>query len=269
MTELKYPVLLVHGTLFRDTDFFCYWGRIPKALRRAGCKVYLSLQDSNGTVEHNGEFLCRRIKTILCDSGAEKLNVIAFSKGGLDMRYVISSMGMSRYIASLTTISTPHNGSKTMDLMLEKHPYLMTLFSVCSDFCMSALGDEKPEAYKVYKLLSTDGAREFNEKNPDMPGVYYQSFAFTFKTNFSDVLLSVPHSFIKHIEGEIDGLVTPENAAHGNFRGVYHGVGNRGISHLDAIDFRRLPLSHKKGKGIYDITAFYILIAKDLQKRGF
>ena len=262
-------MLLVHGTLFRDTGFFGYWGRIPKALRRAGCKVYLSLQDSNGTAENNGEFLCRRIRKILRDSGAIKLNVIAFSKGGLDMRYAISSLGMSRYIASLSTISTPHNGSKTMDLLLEKHPYILTLFSVFSDFCMGALGDKKPEAYKVYKLLSTAGAAEFNEKNPDMPGVYYQSFAFTYKTDFSDVLLSVPHGYIKRTEGENDGLVTPQNASHGNFRGVFHGVGNRGISHLDAIDFRRLPLSLKKGKGISDITDFYIAIAKDLQKRGF
>ena len=85
--NLKFPVLLVHGMGFRDNKHINYWGRIPKKLEEIGCKVYYGNQDSNGKIESNGEQLAKRIKEIIDETGAEKINVIAHSKGGLDMRY--------------------------------------------------------------------------------------------------------------------------------------------------------------------------------------
>ena len=35
----RYPILLVHGTAFRDWEHMGYWGRIPAALRRRGARV--------------------------------------------------------------------------------------------------------------------------------------------------------------------------------------------------------------------------------------
>ena len=52
-SELKYPILLVHGMGFRDNKLIGYWGRIPKALEEVGCKVYFGCQDSNADVETN------------------------------------------------------------------------------------------------------------------------------------------------------------------------------------------------------------------------
>lgn len=112
---LKYPILLVHGMGFRDDNIINYWGRIPKVFENDGNKVFYGNQDSNGTIEDNAFVLKNRIETIINETGAERLNVIAHSKGGLDIRYAISSLGMGKYIASLTTVSTPHNGSKTID----------------------------------------------------------------------------------------------------------------------------------------------------------
>jgi triacylglycerol lipase len=45
------------------------------------------------------------------------IHIVAHSMGGLDARYLISSKGLncSSWIASLTTISTPHNGSPIAD----------------------------------------------------------------------------------------------------------------------------------------------------------
>lgn len=116
--KLKYPVLLVHGMGFRDSKYINYWGRIPEKLEENGCKVYYGNQDSNGTVASNGTFLAEKIKKIIEETGVPKLNVIAHSKGGLDIRYAISTLKMSQYIASLTTISTPHHGSLTVDKLL-------------------------------------------------------------------------------------------------------------------------------------------------------
>ena len=113
--KFKYPVLLVHGMGFRDRKVFCYWGRIPKLLEDMGCKVFFGHQDATADIAANGAHLAKRIDEILEETGAERVNIIAHSKGGLDSRYAISSLGMGSKVATLTTIATPHNGSKTMD----------------------------------------------------------------------------------------------------------------------------------------------------------
>ena len=56
--------------------------------------------------------------------------------------------------------------------------------------------------------------------------------------------------------GENDGLLPPEAVKWGIFKGVYRGVGNRGISHCDEIDMRRRPLSKKAGEGLSDIWTY-------------
>ena len=38
--ETRYPILLVHGTGFRDVKGISYWGRIPKALKAHGAAVF-------------------------------------------------------------------------------------------------------------------------------------------------------------------------------------------------------------------------------------
>ena len=52
---------------------------------------------------------------IIQKTGCEKVNIIAHSKGGLESRYAISQLGLSPYVASLTTINTPHHGCTFVD----------------------------------------------------------------------------------------------------------------------------------------------------------
>ena len=128
--SLRYPVLLVHGMGFRDDQPIGYWGRIPRVLESAGCRIFYGNQDSNASIETNGAHLARRIDEILAETGAEKVNIIAHSKGGLDARYAISTLGMGDRVASLTTMSTPHHGSKTVDLLL-RVPDCLVRFAGC------------------------------------------------------------------------------------------------------------------------------------------
>ncbi len=102
----KYPLILVHGVGFRDYRYFNYWGRIPRELARNGAQVYYGHQEAWGTVEDNAEILKEEILGICKETGAEKVNIIAHSKGGLDSRYLISGLHMAPYVASLTTINT-------------------------------------------------------------------------------------------------------------------------------------------------------------------
>ncbi len=267
--ELKYPVLLVHGMGFRDSKYLNYWGRIPAKLEENGCRIYYGNQDSNGTVASNGTYLADKIREILSQTGAQKLNVIAHSKGGLDMRYAISTLNMSEYIASLTTISTPHHGSLTVDKLLQFPDFMVRFVAGCWDIWLRICGDKKPNAYEVFKIFSTAEAEAFNRQNPDAPEVYYQSYAFVMKHVWSDMLMLVPATVVKFFEGANDGLLSPRAVAWTNFRGIITSSSNRGISHCDEVDLRRTRLTRKKGEGISDITDFYVAIADDLRRRGF
>lgn len=267
--SLKHPILLVHGMGFRDNKHLNYWGRIPKALEAMGCRIYYGNQDSNGTVETNGAVLKERIEQIFAESGAEKLNVIAHSKGGLDMRYVISSLQMGDKIASLTTVSTPHHGSKTVDLLLKLPDILVKIVGKCTDLCLRIGGDKEPDSYKVFHSFSTSYAEKFNQKNPDVQGVYYQSYAFVMKRATSDIFMWFPSLVVSLVEGKNDGLLTPEAVKWGEFQGIYTGASNRGISHCDEVDMRRRRFTKKQGEGISDIVEFYQKLVENLQQQGF
>lgn len=103
--NLKYPVLMVHGMGFRDHKILNYWGRIPKELEKMGCRIYFGGQDSNGSIETNAAIIAEKIEEIINEEKTEKVNIIAHSKGGLDARYAISSLGMGDKVASLTTLA--------------------------------------------------------------------------------------------------------------------------------------------------------------------
>ncbi len=69
-----------------------------------GAELWFGNQDAFGTIEHNAAQLKVSAENALRQSGAEKLNLIAHPKGGIEARYLISRLDMAERIASLTTI---------------------------------------------------------------------------------------------------------------------------------------------------------------------
>lgn len=261
--NLKYPVLLVHGFGFRDGKRINYWGRIPNALRELGCRVFYGNQDSCASIEDNARFLKERVEQVLTETGAEKVNIIAHSKGGLEARYMISRLSSADKVASLTTIATPHRGSVT----IEKVPkFVLKFLGFFMNIWMRILGDRRPDAYKAYLSFRADYAEKFNEETPDCPEVWYQSYAFSMK---HDILLWLTHCIIKKYEGENDGLVSVKSAEWGEFKGIVRSNSKRGISHCDEVDLRRRRFTKKTGDGVSDILEVYREIASALFKRGF
>ena len=266
----KYPILMIHGVGFRDLKWPLYWGRIPTALAGTGAVLFYGQQDCWARIEDNAKSIKARIRQVLDETGSGKVNIIAHSKGGLEARMAASSLRMGGQIASITTIGTPHRGSKTIDKLLKAPDSLFNIASFAVDNWIGLLGDTKPNFYAVCKDFSTEYAAIFNKENPDVPGVYYQSFAGVMKNPLSDINLSTANAIVKLIEGENDGLVSVESAKWGASFTLLTGRTNRGVSHYDEIDFRRSPLSSKSGgDGIADICDVYKAIVKDLAERGF
>ena len=227
--KTRYPILLIHGAGFRDLKWPVYWGRIPGILEGRGAALYYGNQDCWASVETNAAALTARIDEVLAETGAEKVNLIAHSKGGLEARMAASSLGYGPKIASITTVATPHHGSRTLDRL-----------------CL-----------------------EFNRENPDVPGVFYQSYACVMSHPFSDINLSTANFILNRIEGPNDGLVSVASASWGENVHVLRSAVFRGISHLDAIDLRRSPFTRKGGQGVADICEVYVQIVRGLKDRGF
>lgn len=73
----------------------------------------------------------------------------------------------------------------------------------------------------------------------DSAKVIYKSYAVKMKSAFSDWFLYIPYIVVKHIDGDNDGLVPVHSTKWGEFKGVLEGKTRRGISHADAVAFRR------------------------------
>ena len=265
----QYPLLLVHGAGFRDHKHPNYWGRIPKALEARGAVLCYGRQDGWGSVEGNAAVIKASLEKFLAETGCEKVNIIAHSKGGLDARYMISSLGMAPYVASLTTMATPHHGSKTVDALLRAPAFLRKTGAFFMNGFSRITGDKKPDFYRASGQFSTEEAAAFNARNPDAPGVYYQSYTAVMNNACSDLLMFWPYLLVRLLEGESDGMVAPAAAQWGNFRGVLRGASNRGISHSDQVDIRRMNFTRKAREGrVSDMRQVYVEIVSELKQMG-
>lgn len=261
--ETKYPIIMVHGVGFRDLKYFNYWGRIPRELTRLGADIYYGSQEAFGTVVYNADDIKKKINQVLEKTGKDKVNLIAHSKGGLDARYTISKLNMGEYVASLTTICTPHRGCRFVDYACRLPDGLYHFIAKLFDSGFRRIGDKNPDFYTATRQFSTQASLKFNKEVEDVPGIYYQSYASKMKNCFSDMLLSIPYCLIKPLEGENDGLVSVTSAMWGNYRGVIFNRYQRGISHGDMIDLKR-----EDYRGI-DIVEEYVKIVSDLKEKGF
>lgn len=259
----RYPLLLVHGIGFRDLRYFNYWGRIPRELKRNGAVIYYGNQEALGTIAYNAEDIRKRILQIREETGAEKVNIIAHSKGGLDARCAITTLGMSPYVASLTTMNTPHRGCRFVDYACRLPEGFYRFVAGCFDRTFARFGDKSPDFYTATHQFSTEASARFNENTPDMPGVYYQSYTSKMRNPFSHLLLSIPYCLIRPLEGENDGLVSVESAKWGEFRGVFSNQRLRGISHGDIIDLTRQDYRS------FDVLETYVRIVAELKEKGF
>lgn len=166
----RYPLLMVHGVFFRDFRYLNYWGRIPRELKRHGATVYYGQQQSAAAVEDSGRELAERIRQIVEETGCGKVNIIAHSKGGLDSRAAISHCGMAPYVATLTTVNTPHRGCIFAEYLLGKVPQAARQkMAAAYNAAMKKLGDPAPDFLAAVTDLTESACLARNETTPDAP----------------------------------------------------------------------------------------------------
>lgn len=263
--KTRYPIVMVHGVFFRDWQLMNYWGRIPYELIKNGAVVFYGNQESALPVEESAEEVKRHILQAMEKTGAEKVNIIAHSKGGLDARYAISCLGMADQVASLTTINTPHRGCVWAEKAIKQMPApLIGWIAKQYNSVFRQLGDKKPDFYKAVLDLTESRCRKLNEVMPDMDSVYYQSVMSVMKNRKSAGFpLNLVYPIVQKREGENDGLVSIPSSKWGKFLGVQYPTGKRGISHADMIDLNRENIEG------FQVREYYIALVSELKDKGF
>lgn len=264
--KTKYPVVLVHGIFFRDWQLVNYWGRIPRELIRNGADIHYGGQQSAAAVSQSAEELKVTVLKILAETGAEKVNIIAHSKGGLDARYAISRLGLAPHVASLTTVNTPHRGCVFAQALLKKWPKGIVSFVTRKyNAVFHTLGDPDPDFLAGVVDLTAAKCTQLNKDTPDAPGVLYQSLMSTMKTPSSASFpLNLTYRLVKKYDKEPnDGLVSLSSSQWGNFLGNYTALHKRGLSHGDVIDLTRENIPG------FDVRELYVGLVRNLKAQGF
>ncbi|MFD1558069.1 triacylglycerol lipase [Paraburkholderia silviterrae] len=173
----KYPIVLVHGLTGTDKIFglFDYWYGIASDLQSHGARVYTanlsSFQADDGPAGR-GEQLLAYVKQVLAVTGAQKVNLVGHSQGGLTSRYVAAVA--PQLVASVTTIGTPHRGSEFADLavdVLNVDPTGKTSAAVGAFLNMYGVLSNSAhitnqDALLALRTLRTDSTAQFNKRYP-------------------------------------------------------------------------------------------------------
>ena len=263
--KTKYPILLVHGVFFRDFKYVNYWGRIPNELIQNGAEIYYGNHQSALSVADSASELTERIKQIVKETGCEKVNIIAHSKGGLDCRYAVSCCGAEKYIASLTTINTPHRGCLFADYLLDKVPdNVKNTIAKSYNISLKKLGDSNPDFLSAVYDLTNERCEQLNKTAIDSPKVYYQSVGSKLnKATNGKFPLNFTYHIAKYFDGANDGLVSEQSFKWGDNYIFLTAKGNRGISHGDMVDLNRENIKD------FDVREFYVQLVNGLRAKGF
>ena len=263
--QTKYPILLVHGIFFRDFEKVNYWGRIPEELIKNGATIYYGNHSSSLAVKDSALELANRIKSIVKETGCEKVNIIAHSKGGLDSRYAISNLGMDKYVASLSMINTPNHGCMFADYLLNKAPSkLKKRVSSAYNFTLKKLGDNNPDFIAGVTDLTSPITEELNKEMKHSNKVYYRAYGSILKKfSHNRFPLNLTNKYVGLHDGQNDGLVGIESFPYNGECTIIDSNDKRGLSHGDVIDLNRENFDG------FDVREFYVSLVNELKEKGF
>lgn len=281
----RYPVLLIHGIGVRDRFLGAnYFGRVPQHLiDNCQVEVFYGNHDAFGTFDNNANKIMDSIIEITDRKGFEKVNIIAHSKGGIDVRFMfhkttkimIGGRLIKDRVASFTTLSTPHRGSVLADFLFESlsdgaekflEPILKAFGRIQGD-------SDQADARKALSSLQTVPMTELNQQMNDLEtgieGIYSQSWAGLISGVITDPVFQFTHTLMKR-SGSVedsDGAVQISSAQYGLFRGTVGSGYWGGVSHLAMVDKAQV-FSSGFTPG-FDPRLFYNKILQDLKQKGF
>ncbi|MCH9682023.1 MAG: triacylglycerol lipase [Deltaproteobacteria bacterium] len=208
-TETEYPIILAHGLSGFDAllGVVEYWPGIAGALEKDGAEVFVTEVSQFNDTAVRGQQLLEQVEEVIALTGADKVNLVGHSHGGLDSRWVAAQR--PELVASVTTVGSPNQGAELAtvlrDILVEdsfSESVLAGLAGGLGSLLALLSGTSNPQdAVGALDALSGSGMAEFNaaypqglpttwcgQGDPVVDGVYYFSWTGTRSvTNFFDI----------------------------------------------------------------------------------
>lgn len=256
--KTKYPVILVHGMVLKNFKLYGSFRKIRNVLKDNDVNVYISNIDGIGGIENNAGQLKQEILEILKKENTDKVNLIAHSKGGLDSRYMICKLDMEDYVASLTTLSTPHHGSKLSSKLVTLPVFIQKIIAFFVNTFYKISKDKNPDIVLCGRQLSDENMKKFNEEIINSDKVYYQSYSSSLSSN-KMFILKIPHYVMKKIENDsTDGLVSIDSSKWGEYKGEMP----------EGFDHAKMVGAYGTYSSLLTVSKFYLAIIEDLYSKG-
>ncbi|GAB5518949.1 MAG: alpha/beta fold hydrolase [Rhodothermales bacterium] len=258
----QHPVVLMHGIglIAHVLKPGAVFDPIAEDLEAQGVRVFAPRVQPYSPIRERCKAWSVHLRTILSITGAKKLNLVGFSSGGIDARYLVTHMEAHEYVASITTIASPHRGSCLAELPLRfPEPLRSILFEVVNQVAAVVFPEGDTDVLPTLEELTREFMVErFNPATPDHPDVTYYSLgshAGRGVRNAASPLTWLMNQYIYLKEGINDGFVALESMKWTGYGGAIPadhaqlvGLAD-GLSTFDATIFYRRLISHLASEG--------------------
>ncbi len=257
----RHPVVMLHG--FGALANLMQGGVLHTEamhLRGRGVQAYAPHVNPYDTVAVRAASWADRLGRVLDETGAERLNLVGFSTGGLDARALARDPAWAGRIASLVTVSTPHRGSPLASYVLDRPERLRAWAIGLMDFVgRAAYEPAPPHAEAALAELVPEAARVAFPADETVPGAWCASYAGRAGKGTDAPMyppLVVPNRILYGLAGVNDGIVPTESGWWGERLGT-----------LDADHARQIGLRWTSAAA-YDSCAFFERHCEALRERG-
>lgn len=260
LQPMRYPVVLMHG--FGAVANMKPGGLLHAEamhLRARGVWAYAPQVNPYDTIDARTTTWMRRLEVVMAETKAEKVNLVAFSQGGLDARCLVEERGWAGHVASIVTVSSPHRGTSLARDVLERPERIRRWAIAAMDFVgRAAYEGAAPQVEAALRELLPGAVTERFPTDRVAEGVYCASYAARAGQG-TDVGISpalmLPNRILFGYEGVNDGFVSVESARWA-----------RGLGVLDADHGCQVGLRWPGSS--FDVLGFYQGVAEHLRSQG-
>lgn len=258
-TPTRYPLVLMHGFGALAGLTGGVFHREALHLRARGVAAFAPAVSPYGTLDERADEWDTHLARVVGETGAEHVNLLAFSSGGLDARLLARRPAWAGRIASLVTLSTPHRGNPLAAWALGRPDRLTALVLRAMHVAGEAAWPAPPRIADALAGLTPDAVAARFPSDEAVDGAWCASYASRAGIGTRAPMhpaLQVPHRVLHRLAGANDGIVPTASMSWGE------PVGTVEADHARQVGIAVTP------SRLYRSTAFVAAHAARLCARG-